>query len=282
MLMVSSPHNGAPRQIQPTQRIHRSVFEAMGINTDTILLMNASSDERPPDDIYTPLARFGSETNGWDDIRTLVRTRLEDDPWASVNFALKEIERCAANLEDPAFQVAIEVLKGHVSVSRGLGASLRKVPNPLAELSIDVSDLLISTLEKETQRAPGMRVGVIDVILSALLIVPPNEYSELQDTAFRNIALAVQADEHWKSTYSQVVKRHGSMVGRRKERGRRECAPSDDEAGGRKHDAVYIVTISADKRFIASGSALGIIHMWDPETGQDVHGKMRGHTGCVN
>ncbi|KAF4596920.1 hypothetical protein EYR38_008311 [Pleurotus pulmonarius] len=276
------PHNGAPRRILAGQRIHKSVFEAMGIDTDTLLDTTHSSGtadeteahtvlEAPNTGRYKPLARFSDEEYySWNDIRSLVEERLEDDPFASADFAV-QLLKSAVNADDTTFEAAIGVLKGHVMFSQsqaiggpGSAFSERQGLKPLAEVSADVSDFLLTTLGNEVGRQQNRRPEVITVLLLALAIVPSNEKAQPNVSVFRNIAAALQDDESWKSTYRQVVRHHVNK-------------PLVKVAAGQQRSVEYVGFSSHNEDLVFTGS-YGAVVIWDCKT-QNNQWKFR-ETAC--
>lgn len=91
----------------------------MGINTYNILDTGISHDEYiSPSPGYKPLAHFHGEEGSWDDIHSLVQTRLEDDPFASAESALNKLMQGVRLNDNSTFDTAIQVLKGHVLFSQ--------------------------------------------------------------------------------------------------------------------------------------------------------------------
>ncbi|KAF7424922.1 hypothetical protein PC9H_010233 [Pleurotus ostreatus] len=276
-------HNGAPRRILDGQRIHKSVFEAMGIDTDELLSssLEVTNSAGPSEETeaptvpqaYKPLARFyDEESHTWDDIRRLVEERLEDDPFASADFAVRLLKG-AADSDDTRFEAAIGVLKGHVlfSQSQAIGGpgsafSERQGLKPLAEVSADVSDFLLLTLEKEVGRKQNRRAEVITVLLLALAIVPPNHKAQPNVSVFRNIAAALQDDGSWKSTYRQVVRHHVNK-------------PLVKVAAGQQRSVEYVGFSSHNEDFVFTGS-YGAIVIWDCKTQQRITTLRFSSTNC--
>ncbi|KAF4575498.1 hypothetical protein EYR36_006858 [Pleurotus pulmonarius] len=198
---------GAPRQIKREQLIHEPVFEAMGIDINDF-----HTAQRPT---YTPSARFHDGDVTWNNIRDLVKTRLEADPFASATSAMKKLGD-AIDSDEAIFDAAIQVLKNHVpnrassvaerSVNKG------QVSKALAEVPSENLLTLLLALEREVNRKP-QRAEDISTLCSALVIVPPAEEAELKAlTVLRNISTGHQVDEPWKSSYREVVRRHGNKI----------------------------------------------------------------------
>ncbi|KAF7433836.1 hypothetical protein PC9H_005802, partial [Pleurotus ostreatus] len=264
-------HNGAPRQIQAGQRIHKSVFEAMGVDTDTLLATKSSTTpEALASDGYKPLARFSDMGNdSWDNIRDLIQERLEDDPFASANFAVQRLKD-AVDSDDATFEAAIEVLKLHVFLSQNqviCGHAFhshthshththgplneRQSLKPLAEVSTDVSTFLLLTLEREVEREDNMRAEVITVLLSALVVVPPHPKVRLKASVFCTIAAELPAGDS-RRLYRQVVRRYGH-----------EPLGSLTTGHGCAVDYVAFSSNEEDLVFVGSSDA---VEIWDYKT----------------
>ncbi|KAI0044809.1 WD40 repeat-like protein, partial [Auriscalpium vulgare] len=267
------PHRGAARQVKPGQKIHQSVFESMGINTESVASAQSTQGTG-----YRPLARL-PDGYTWGNHQAL----LEPDPYLSAVTTIAQLQEVAAAEKKSLSTAHREVLEGLV-----LSVSLATAPN--------AGRVLFETLELSQNDVISCRV-----LATAIMAVGPDGHIEYSGPLLRDLVSMIArtpATKLYKDFIKMLCRGHQGAVN--------SVAFSPDSkriASGSKDSTIRIwdvktgetvgvpftghkswvrsVAFSPNGAHIVSGSDDDTIRIWDSLTGETVAGPFTGHKSSV-
>ncbi|KAI0038905.1 WD40 repeat-like protein [Auriscalpium vulgare] len=283
------PHRGASRQVKPGQMIHQSVFERMGINTESKEGFPTAQSTQTRSTDYRTLARLPAGYT-WE---TCHQALLEPDPYFSAVATIAELQEVAAAEQTSLSTAHREILEGLLHSEPGR-VSLATAPA--------AGKVLLNTLDNSKDD-----VTSCSVLATAILAVGPLAAAEYSGRWSRELVSMLEHPPDTAKVYKDFIKMfrqisvcrvHESQVSSVafSPDGNRIVSGSDDKTiricdahtgemvlgpFAEPTTGVRSVGFSPDGAWVVSGSYDRGIRIWDPHTGQSVAGPFKGHSSFV-
>ncbi|KAI0052942.1 hypothetical protein FA95DRAFT_1531655 [Auriscalpium vulgare] len=237
------PHRGAARQVKPGQKIHQSVFNSMGINTETV-----ASAQRMQRTEYRPLARL-PDGHTWEKWHAL----LEPDPYLSAVTTIAELQEVSAE-KTPLSTPHRDILEGLIHSETGR-VSLATAPH--------AGRVLFQTLEHSQDDAISC-----EVLAAAITAVGPDANTEYSGRLPRDLHIAsIGMSRDGPTVRIWDVQTGVKVAGSTRSQ---YFGPYEGLSTG------GYVAFSPDGMRVASCPEGKTIHIWDARTGETVAGPFTG------